>query len=235
MRIPFAKIGLVFFCFVLSPTIRGQEFHSFSLYGGVHRAEALGDYKTYLQNYDSKTARLGLFGGILFNPMPKRLDPPPLHIGFEIGGNGWGNETAPNFYGASQEHKYRSFYTNAVLRYRPFTGPVKVSPFVDVFGGPYWSTSIVRELVAQDEYKRLFRYGKTTSNIGIGIGAGFLKTSSRGRTQYIDLGIYYQNVEKVASIRRRTIYLDRFDEASYIVQVIKPDNWKIRLSFTGFL
>lgn len=234
MRISFAQIAFCFFL-LISPGIKAQDFHKISLYFGVHRTEAMGSYKTYLEDYDSRPDRYGLYGGILFNPMPKLSYNSPLNIGLEMGGNGWGSELAQNFYGATYDNHFRSFYTNFVARYRPFAGPVKVSPFLDVFGGPMWMSSVVRELVSQDEYRQIFKFGRSTKNYGMGAGAGLRRRKHNGDHQFIDIGIYYQNVERVASVRRKTIYLDQSDNADYALEYIKPNTWKVKLSLTGFL
>ncbi len=233
MRLP--AIPIILFCLLVSFRLPAQIKNHVSLYGGIHRAQATGSYEEYLSSFDSKPGRTGVFGGILFNPQRKASYDSPLYLGLELGGNGWGSETVQGFYGESFEHRYRSFYTNLLVRYRPFTGPVKVSPFLDVAAGPYWSGSVVQQLVAQDEYNQLFRFSRVTRNFSVGAGLGILAQGKSVHTRYIDAGLYYQLAERVASVRRGTLFIDQFDEGDYAVQYIRPEMWKIKLSFTGFL
>ena len=51
----------------------------------------------------------------------------------------------------------------------------------------------------------------------------------------MDIGVYYQYVDKVRSIRRNSVFITTDGVADYSETIIKPSTIQIRIGLTGFL
>ncbi|MGR3809789.1 hypothetical protein [Jiulongibacter sp. NS-SX5] len=206
-----------------------------SWYIGPFNANAVGDYRDYLTQYGKETAKIGVLGGYLINPLAKSNRNSPVQVGIEIATIGWG--TDPVDYGASDQFQNSHRYTwfNLVGRWRPVLSASKINPFADIFAGPALVSTRVIELLGAGESRRVFSETKGTKNYGFGAGAGFKIVKKNGELRYIDLGVYYQESEKVVNLRRNSFYIDQNGFIGYDQSLVKNSNVQLRLNLTGFL
>lgn len=212
-----------------------------SWYWGPFNANAAGSYKEYLDGFGKKTSKIGIMGGYLFNPLVKSERNSPVMIGGEVGLLGWGTDPVDYYQSGRFTNQHNFYWINLVGRWRPVLGASKVNPFFDLFAGPAFVSSKVTEFLGEGETRKVFGSTKVTKNYGIGAGAGLKWIKKNGEFRYLDLGLYYQDTEKITDTRRDSFYIGQssgavqYQEIRYDKSVIKHSNIQIRLNLTGFL
>ena len=211
-----------------------------SWYWGPFNANASGSYKEYLDGFDKNTSKIGFVGGYLFNPIAKSNRNSPVMLGGEFGFLGWGIDPVDHYQsnGFTNQHNY--YWLNLVARWRPISGSGKINPFVDLFAGPAFVNSKVTELLGEGETRKVFGQTKVTKNYGFGGGVGIKWLKKDGSPRYFDIGLYFQDTEKIVATRRNSFYivpntLLSYDEILYDKSLIKHSNFQIRLNLTNFL
>ncbi|WP_341225605.1 hypothetical protein [uncultured Arcticibacterium sp.] len=212
-----------------------QEVDKGSWYVHLVSGSATGEYKTYLDNFNRKTSKIGFDGGFLFNLQRKSGINSPVQIGAEVGFMPWGTDPVDSQIGGSFSNSHRSFWINGVVRYRPILAASKINPFFDLFMGPEFVNSTITEVLSTDETTNIIKVAKTTKNYGLGAGLGIKRENRNGELRYIDIGFYYQYAEKVRSIRRNSAFILSDGTTDYIETIIKPTTIQVKLGFTGFL
>ncbi|KPM49820.1 hypothetical protein [Jiulongibacter sediminis] len=219
---------------------KAQYVDKGSWYWGPLNANAVGSYKEYLDGFDKNTSKIGLVGGYLFNPISKSDRNSPIMVGGEFGLLGWGSDPVDYYQKNRFTNQHNYYWLNFVARWRPVSGASKINPFFDLFAGPAFVNSKVTELLGEGETRKVFGDTKTTKNYGLGAGIGIKWLKKDGDPRYVDLGLYFQDSEKITTTRRDSFYIIQnpvvgYDEIYHDKSVIKHSNFQIRLNLTNFL
>jgi hypothetical protein len=226
---------ILLFLFLSQLHLNAQEVDKGSFYGSFLINSASGDYKNYLQKYLESSTKVGGSLGYLFNIQRKAGVSSPIQIGAEFGIESWGKDQVSSQVNGSFVNNHNAFWLNAVARFRPILTASAVNPFLDLAVGPKFIHSSVTEIFNSQETQKILGVTKSAKNFVIGGGVGFKKENRNQKLQYVDIGVYYQYVDKLRSIRRNSVFIDADGITDYAETIIKPSTIQVRIGLTGFL
>jgi hypothetical protein len=226
---------ILFLALFVQISLKAQDVDKGSWYGSLLINSASGEFKDYLQKHVEGTVKVGGSFGYLFNIQHKIGVNSPVQIGAEFGIETWGKDGVTSQINGNFVNNHNAIWLNAVARFRPILTASAINPFIDLAIGPKFVHSAVTEIFDSQETRKILGVSNTAKNLTIGCGFGLKKEKRNQKLQYVDIGVYYQYVDKVRSIRRNSVFITTDGVADYSETIIKPSTIQIRIGLTGFL
>lgn len=214
-------------------TTEGFDRASYTI--SLMKSYPTGSYKNYLKSIDDPASTFGVTMVYLVNPFKKQMRSSRLFTGGEFGYQGNKQKDIINQYGGNFYVSYSEFWLNLYARYRPVLWSSKINPYVDVFTGPKIYNARIMENVSDEEQYKIDKMNSVALNYGAGAGIG-IKASREGQAaKYIDIGIYVNGSNPVRQMDRKSVLVNSAAEVYFEKKVVVPNQFQVKVGFTGFL